>query len=134
MKKLAAPVLGLVAAFAFSAVSAHAAEADEIAVDLPVDVKEPAVDPVVDVAVEEPVEITRAGDDGVIGETERNLDDANPVDNPDVIFYTMGPGGFDPVDSIAETAAEQAAQQVADRVEERAVETPATPAPVASLR
>lgn len=123
MKKFALPMLGIVAALSFGAVPASANE-----IDVAVDVKEPAVD----VALEDPVEITRAGDDGIIADNERNLDGLNPVDNPDVIFYTMG-AGFDPVDTIAETAAEQAAQQVADRVEEKAAEAPAPVAPAADL-
>ena len=93
-----------------------------MAIDTPIEVTDPAIDPVVDtvdVKIDDPVDLTRAGDDGVIAETERNFSDGDPLENPDVIFYTMG-AGFDPVEQAAETAAEQAAQQVADRLDEKA--------------
>ncbi|WP_225007224.1 MULTISPECIES: hypothetical protein [Novosphingobium] len=124
MTKYSASFLGLAAAFALSG-TAYAAEGEDVAIDTPIEVVDPvvetAVDPV-DVKLDDPVEITRAGDDGIIGETERNLGGGDPLENPDVIFYTMGAGGagFDPVEQAAETAAEQAAQQVADRMADKA--------------
>lgn len=117
MTKYCASFLGLAAAFALSG-TAYAAEGEDVAIDTPIEVVDPAVDPV-DVKLDDPVEITRAGDDGIIGETERNLGGGDPLENPDVIFYTMG-AGLDPVEQAAETAAEQAAQQVADRMADKA--------------
>lgn len=121
MTKYCASLLGIAAAFALSG-AAHAADGEDVAIDTPIEVVDPAietaVDPV-DVKLDDPVEITRAGDDGIIGETERNLGGGDPLENPDVIFYTMG-AGFDPVEQAAETAAEQAAQQVADRMADKA--------------
>ncbi len=121
MTKYCASLLGFAAAFALSG-AAHAAEGEDVAIEAPIEVVDPAVEVAVDpidVKLDDPVEITRAGDDGVIAETERNFSGGDPLENPDVIFYTMG-AGFDPVEQAAETAAEQAAQQVADRLDEKA--------------
>lgn len=124
MMKYCTSAIGLAAALALAG-TAHAADADDVAVATQVEIVDPVTDPV-DVKLDDPVEITRAGDDGIIAENERNLGDRDPLENPDVIFYTMG-AGFDPVEQAAETAAEQAAQQVADRMAEKAA---ASEAPV----
>ena len=118
------------AALSFTATNtAFATEGDEIAIETPVDVVDPveSVDPV-DVKIDDPIDLTRGGDDGIIGENERTLDTPGNLDNPDVIFYTMADGG-DMADSAAETAAEQAAQQAADRVADKVEEQAAAAIP-----
>lgn len=134
-----AHVLALMAGASLLALSgtARAADAaDDVTIETPsVDTVDPVdsgivdepkyvVDPVVDDSgiaetgiLDEPVDITRAGDDGVIQPYERNLSD-----NPE-IMYTMAGGGF------GDSAADQAADQAADTVVERLATTSAANAP-----
>jgi hypothetical protein len=142
-----ARTLGLVAGASVIALSgaARAAEADDVVIETPgVDAGTPAdvvvdepkfvVDPVliddggimasepkVDIVDEVPVEITRAGDDGIIDPTERTL--PGGLDNPE-IMYNMAGGG--PVE-MADVMAEQAADVAADRVVERVAATATAP-------
>ncbi|MDF8335869.1 hypothetical protein [Novosphingobium cyanobacteriorum] len=139
-----AHALALVAGASLLALSgtANAADAgDEVTIETPsVDTVDPVdsgivdepkyvVDPVVDDSgiaesgigdsgiVDETVDITRAGDDGIIQPYERNLSD-----NPEIL-YTMTGGGFE------DSAADQAADQAADNVVERLATTSAASAP-----
>ena len=127
--------------------AARAAEADYVVIETPavdvgtptdvvVDEPELVVDPVVivdpvmiyDVGIivsepnvyivdEVPVEITRAGDDGIIDPTERTL--PGGLDNPEIMYTMAGDGPVEMADGMANNAAEQAADAAANRVVER---------------
>ena len=63
------------------------------------------------------VEMTRAGDDGIIDPTERSL--AGGLDNPEMMYNMAGGGPVEMADGMANNAAEQAADAAANRVVER---------------
>ena len=107
--------------------------------DVVVDEPELVVDPVVidDVGIivsepnvyivdEVPVEITRAGDDGIIDPTERTL--PGGLDNPEIMYTMAGDGPVEMADGMANNAAEQAADAAANRVVERITATVTAPA------
>jgi len=151
MMNKSARTLGLVAGASLIALSgaARAAEADDVVIETPVvDAGTPAdvvvdepkfvVDPVliddggimasepkVDIVDEVPVEITRAGDDGIIDPTERNL--SGGLDNLEIMYAMAGVGPVEMADGMADHAAEQAADVAADRVVERVAATATAP-------
>ena len=103
--------------------------------DLVVDEPELVVDPIVlddggimvsepkvVMVFEVPVEITRAGDDGIIDPTERNL--SGGLDNPEIMYAMAGVGPVEMTDGMADHAPEQAADIAAERV--AATATPPT--------
>jgi hypothetical protein len=105
----------------------------ELVVD-PGVIEPPAVEvgPPTDVVLDEPelvfevpVEITRAGDDGIIDPTERNL--SGGLDNLEIMYAMAGVGPVEMADGMADHAAEQAADVAADRVVERVAATATAP-------